>query len=113
MNSVRPALWVTVLISALNAHAQLQVYRTYKDFQENSPQTYGQVEFKNWKEDQNTVLIFKGGKEDVELACAKIWGFSYGDHLFRVSNPRCRGSAIRAIATLLLLLPTADARVCR
>ncbi|HRH39626.1 MAG TPA: hypothetical protein PK760_14850, partial [Flavobacteriales bacterium] len=69
------------------AYCQLNVYKTYDDYLAHVAKSYGEVEFKKAKGDENTVLVFGAkGKDDVEVECAKIWGFGYKDVLFRVSK---------------------------
>ena len=87
MKKLRATLTAVLFLFALVGWSQLNVYKTYQDYEAGKAKTYGDVEFKKWKGNQNTVLVFGSkGKDDVELECEKIWGFGYKEVLFRVSK---------------------------
>jgi hypothetical protein len=75
------------LIVCASAMSQLLVYKTYDDLVNKTPKTYEKAEFKKWKGDENTVLLFEcGGKDVIEVECAGIWGFKYKDATYRIST---------------------------
>lgn len=87
MTLPRIALTTVSFLFALASWCQLDVYKSYEDYTAHKGKSYGDVEFKKWKGDDNTVLVFeRKGKEDVEIQCANIWGFAYKESLFRVSK---------------------------
>ena len=87
MTSQRATLTAVSFLFAFASWCQLNVYKTYDDYTAHKGNSYGDVEFKKWKGDENTLLVFeRKGKEDVEVECANIWGFGYKEVLFRVSK---------------------------
>ena len=83
----RSLLLLCTLLACTLCWCQLNVYKTYQDYVDHNARSYPDVEFKKWKGDEHTVLVFeRKGKDDLEVACDGIWGFGYKEVLFRVSK---------------------------
>ena len=73
MKILRASFTVFSVLFAVAGWCQLNVYKTYDDYVNHKAKSYGDVEFKKWKGDENTVLAFeRKGKDDVEVECAQI-----------------------------------------
>ena len=88
----RSFLLLCTLLACTLCRCQLNVYKTYQDYVDHNARSYPDVEFKKWKGDEHTVLVFeRKGKDDLEVACDGIWGFGYKEVLFRVSTHSAKG----------------------
>jgi hypothetical protein len=87
MRALRHLLTFSALLFGIFANAQLLVYNTYDDLVNKTPMSYENAVYKKAKGTENAVIVFdRGGKDDLELECAKIWGFKYKDVTFRISK---------------------------
>ena len=87
MLNLRTSITTVSFLLTVVCLSQLNVYKTYADYVAHKAKSYGKVEFKKCKGNDNAVLIFEhDGKDDVEIECADIWGFGYKEILFRVSK---------------------------
>lgn len=88
MRTLRHLLTPAALSFSLMATSQLLVYKTYDDLVNKTPKSYEKAEYKKAKGTENATIVFdQGGKDDLEIVCADIWGFKYKDVTFRTSTP--------------------------
>jgi len=83
---LRTLFSLLIALSFFPARAQLDVYRTYEDVINGTPQSYPKAEFRKWSGQENTTLQFRDGDQQIEVLCADIWGFTYGGATFRVTK---------------------------
>lgn len=78
---------ITLLIPALSKAVEIIIYKTYEDYQNKNGEHYDKYvatyfahsTFKYFA----TIEFSKGGKKK-KIKCEDMWGFTYGDQLFRI-----------------------------
>jgi hypothetical protein len=83
-NSRNALVLVLSVLFNLNLYAQFVAYKSYEDYTKGKGTNY--EDYLNYRGTEQVTLILKQGNEKVKLDCEDIWGFTYKDKLFRVTQ---------------------------
>jgi hypothetical protein len=91
MKKIKSILVLLFLVISIFANAQIEIYRTYEDYQKKNGEKFD--EYVGYFHSMGNVkLTFKKNGEKTKIFCKDMWGFLYKDVLFRVDNfnqPTC------------------------
>ena len=82
---IKVLLILSILFISLKVSADVVVYRTYEDFQNEDGEEYDDYRSYIHTMGSYTIIFMNNGKK-VKIRCRDMWGFTYDDVLFRMDG---------------------------